>query len=83
MPSNILLKTEGWAGRGIGIVLGALAVLGQAPFHLWPIFLLSLGILFARLQKTSEADRPGKRGFSVALNAVQNLFQLCPLWSRD
>ena len=61
----IFLKTDGWSGRGIGLILGALAVLGQAPFHLWPIFLISLGILFARLQKSYEADRPGKRGFSV------------------
>jgi len=64
---NLFLKTEGWAGRFIGFTLGALAVLGQAPFHLWPIFILSLGILFARLQKAAEATRPGKRGFSVAL----------------
>jgi len=63
----LLLKTEGWTGRGIGLLLGALAVLGQAPFHFWPIFILSLGLLFARLQIAAQVDRPGKRGFSVAI----------------
>jgi len=62
-----LLKIDGWSGRGIGLILGAFAVLGQAPFHLWPIFLLSAAVLFARLQKASETDCPGKHGFSTAL----------------
>lgn len=66
-PVNFLLKIDGWTGRGIGLILGALAVLGQAPFHFWPLFILSLGILFARIQKASLGDRPGKRGFSTAL----------------
>jgi len=42
-------------------------VLGQAPFHIWPLFILSLAALFVRLQKTSAEARPGKRGFSAAL----------------
>jgi len=66
-PAQIFLKLDGWAGRSVGLILGALAVLGQAPFHLWPIFLISLGILFARLQKAAKDTRPGKRGFSAAL----------------
>lgn len=66
-PSKILLKTEGWSGRGLGLILGALGALGQAPFHLWPIFLLSAAILFARLRKASTHARPGKHGFSVAI----------------
>lgn len=63
----LLLKIDGWAGRAIGLGLGALAVLGQAPFHFWPIFICSLALLFARLQTASAADRPKRRGFSAAL----------------
>ena len=63
----LLLRTEGWAGRGIGLILGAAAVLGHAPFHIWPISILSLAVLFARLQWAAEAKQPGRLGFSVAL----------------
>lgn len=64
---SLLLRSEGWTGRGIGLILGALAVLGQAPFHIWPLSILSLAILFARLQSAAKADRPGRRGFSTAM----------------
>ena len=67
MLQGVLFRTNGWAGRGLGLVLGALAVLGHAPFHLWPIALISLACLFARLEWASQADRPGRAGFSVAL----------------
>ena len=67
MIPPILLKTEGWSARATGLILGAAAVLGQAPFHLWPIFILSLALLFVRLQAAANAKRPGRRGFSVAL----------------
>lgn len=67
MIPPILLKTEGWGARATGLILGAFAVLGQAPFHLWPIFILSFALLFARLQAAADAERPGRRGFSAAL----------------
>ncbi len=67
MHALLSSRSEGWLGRGIGLLLGALAVLGHAPFHLWPITLLSFGILYVRLQKAREAERPGRRGFSIAM----------------
>lgn len=67
MTPAFLFKLEGWGARAVGLLLGALAVLGQAPFHLWPLFLLSLGLLFARLQAAAKTERPGRRGFSAAL----------------
>ena len=67
MLQGVLSRTNGWAGRGLGLILGALAVLGHAPFHLWPIALIALACLFARLEWASQADRPGRAGFSVAL----------------
>lgn len=63
----LLLRNQGWTGRFIGVALGAIAVLGHAPFHFWPMALISFAILFARLQWAAEADRPGRRGFSTAL----------------
>ena len=62
-----MLKTQGWGGRAFGLALGAVAVLGQAPFHLWPVFIISLAFLFIRLQAAADTERPGRRGFSVAL----------------
>lgn len=67
MIPPLLLKTEGWGARAVGLLLGAVAVLGQAPFHLWPIFIVSLALLFARLQAAAKTERPGRRGFSAAL----------------
>ena len=66
-PMSILLRTEGWAGRFIGLMIGAIGVLGHPPFHFWPIALLSFAILFGRLQSVADKERPRKRGFSVAL----------------
>ena len=67
MLQSVLFRSDGWAGRALGLVFGAIAVLGHAPFHFWPIALLSLACLFARLDWASQAERPGKAGFSVAL----------------
>ena len=67
MLQGVLFRDDGWAGRGLGLVLGALAVLGHAPFHFWPIALVSFACLFVRLDWASKADRPGKAGFSAAL----------------
>ena len=67
MNPAFLLRTEGWSSRAIGLILGAAAALGQAPFHFWPIFIFSVAILFARLQMCAKTDRPGRRGFSAAM----------------
>ncbi len=80
MKAPFLLRTEGWTGRGIGLLLGALAVLGQAPFHFWPITLLSLACLFARLQWAAETDRPGRRGFSAAMWWAIGYFAAGTFW---
>ena len=80
MKTSLILRTEGWAGRGVGLALGALAVLGQAPFHLWPISLLSLACLFVRLQGATEAERPGRRGFSTAMWWAMGYFAAGTFW---
>lgn len=80
MKAPFLLRTNGWTERGLGLVLGALAVLGHAPFHFWPIALLSLAVLFARLQWAAEADYPARRGFSTALWWAMGYFAAGTFW---
>ena len=80
MKSALLLRTESWTGRFTGLAIGALGVLGHAPINLWPMALLSLGILYARLQSIRDVSRPGKRGFSVALWWAIGYFAAGTFW---
>jgi len=66
MSQALLFKTQGWTGRALSFVLGGLAVLGQAPFHFWPITLLCLALLFARLQWAASGDKPARAGLGAA-----------------
>ena len=59
---SFLLKTTGWGGRFMGMGIGAIAVLGHAPFHLWPLALLSLALLLARLKLVSDNGPSAKKG---------------------
>ncbi len=80
MQAPLILRTDGWAGRGVGLLLGALAVLGHAPFHFWPITLISLACLFGRLQWAAEAQRPGRRGFSAGMWWALGYFAAGTFW---
>ena len=80
MQAPLLLRTEGWAGRSVGLALGAMAVLGQAPYHFWPLTLISLACLFGRLQWAAEAKRPGRRGFSTAMWWALGYFAAGTFW---
>ena len=44
--------------------LGVIAVLGQAPFHLWFITIVCLACLVARLKLARKRDKPNILGFS-------------------
>ena len=77
---ELLLKTTGWQGRFVGLLLGALAVLGQAPFHFWPITLLCFAILLARLKWASGAERRGRAGFSAAFWFAFGYFMASTYW---
>ena len=61
-----VLKTTGWGGRLMGMVIGAVAVLGHAPFHWWPLTLISLALLLARLQFAAKESRHIRAGFSAS-----------------
>lgn len=55
------LTLTGWRGRGLDMFIGAVAVLGHAPFHIWPVTLLCFAYLMVRLD---DARRIHKNGFS-------------------
>lgn len=80
MNDTLLLRHTGWVGRGLGVLIGAFGVLGHAPFHIWPIALLSLAILYLRLQAAAKADRPGRAGFSVGLWWALGYFAAGTFW---
>ncbi len=78
---HAVLYLRGWKGRIFDIALGALAVLGQAPFHIWPATIFALCVLklrldFARFPSAQTASGPNgpyvqsiqtrRRGFYIA-----------------
>jgi apolipoprotein N-acyltransferase len=60
-----------WRALAIGIVLpfvaGAFAVGGFAPFYLWPLPLLSVGVLFFAWQASGSPLQAGLTGFAWGL----------------
>jgi len=78
--SELLLKTTGWRGRFVGLVLGALAVLGQAPFHFWPLTLFCFAILLARLKWASGVERRTRAGFSAGFWFAFGYFMAGTYW---
>ncbi|MDB2437498.1 apolipoprotein N-acyltransferase [Hellea sp.] len=77
---SFLLKTTGWGGRFVGLLLGAVAVLGQAPLHFWPLTVLCLSILLARLKWASGAERRGWAGFSAGFWFAFGYFMAGTYW---
>jgi len=79
-PPKLLLKTTGWSGRFTGLILGGLAVLGQAPFHFWPLTILCFAILLARLKWASGAERRTRAGFSAGFWFAFGYFMTGTYW---
>ena len=77
---SVLLKTTGWGGRFVGLMLGAVSVLGQAPLHFWPLTVLCLSILLARLKWASGAERRGRAGFSASFWFAFGYFMAGTYW---
>jgi len=77
---KVLLKTTGWSGRFVGLILGALAVLGQAPFHFWPLTILCFALLLARLKWASGAERRTRAGFSAGFWFAFGYFMAGTYW---
>jgi apolipoprotein N-acyltransferase len=56
-----LSTLEGKRGRAFDFALGAAAVLGLAPFHIWGAAILALAGLFIRLEGGKRFERPQTR----------------------
>ena len=52
---NKTLSLGGWRGRGFDFICGAIAVLGLAPFHIWPLAILCFAVLAMRLSRRADA----------------------------
>lgn len=77
---NFILRHQGWSGRAVGLALGALAVCGQAPLHVWPVTLICLATLYLRLDYASQSARPRKAGFHSAMWFALGYFGLSIFW---
>jgi len=77
---NLLLRHEGWTGRAVGLVLGGLAVCGQAPLHIWPLTLICLAALYMRLHYAAQSERPRKAGFHSAMWFALGYFGVSIFW---
>ncbi|MEE9272790.1 MAG: apolipoprotein N-acyltransferase [Robiginitomaculum sp.] len=53
-------KFTGWL---ISFALGGLAILGQAPFHIWPITILCFALFMVRLESVRGLEKPNKSAF--------------------
>jgi apolipoprotein N-acyltransferase len=66
-----VLAVGGFRGFILTVLLGAVSVLGHAPFYLWPVTIICLALLMLRLDDAHEQERPLRaafwRGFAFAL----------------
>ncbi len=58
-----LEKARGLKGFFVFFLLGCLAVLGLAPFYIWPVTLLALALFMIGLDQAAGMDTPDKVGF--------------------
>lgn len=58
-----LRHLNGWRGLAVSFLAGMLAVLALAPFHFWPIWILSLAVLLWRLDGDRRGPKPMRRSF--------------------
>ena len=58
-----VLGLVGWRGFALNFILGAVAVLGHAPFYVWPITIICLALLMLRLDRAHKYPRPLRVAF--------------------
>jgi apolipoprotein N-acyltransferase len=71
---------RGLLGFLIAAVLGALGVLGHAPFHIWPAFSISVTGLLILLDGAAKRERPLRSGFFVAWSWAFGYFLAGMFW---
>jgi len=60
---NRFVALTDWRGFAFNIGLGALSVLGHAPFYLWPVTIICFALLMLRLDAARLHAKPLRRGF--------------------
>lgn len=67
------ITRPGWPGNLLALVAGALTTLSLAPFDIWPLALLSIGILYLGLREPSPKQAAGRGwcyGFGLFVSGV-------------
>jgi apolipoprotein N-acyltransferase len=71
---------RGFIGFLIAALLGALGVLGHAPFHIWPAFALSICGLFVLMDGATARPRPMWSGFAITWSWAFGYFFAGMFW---
>jgi apolipoprotein N-acyltransferase len=71
---------RGFVGFLLATLLGALGVLGHAPFHIWPAFGVSITGLFLLLDAAPSRPRPLRSGFMIAWSWAFGYFLAGMFW---
>ena len=71
---------RGLWGFLIAVTFGALGVLGQAPFHFWPVFALSISGLLILLDGAATRPKPILSGFGIAWSWAFGYFLAGMFW---
>ena len=62
-----IFALTGWRYYALCLILGAIGILGHAPFHLWPITLLMFAVLIRALKAAETPKRAFRTGLVVGL----------------
>lgn len=80
---TLFFTAPDWQGKRsalLDIFMGGVAVLGFAPFHIFPLTLLSFAYLFLRLQNAAALKRAGRAGFNIGLRVGFGFFLFGMYW---
>lgn len=73
LPARIA-NMRGWRAHVLALGAGAAGVLGFAPFHIWPISLLSLVVLIWLMDGAHATSRPMRAGAARAFSFAYGQF---------
>lgn len=68
-----------WRGHAVDVLLGAAAALGQAPLGLWPLTIVAMAVIAARVARSGGP----RTGFWRGLAAGAGYFALAMAWIVD
>ncbi|MBO6795689.1 apolipoprotein N-acyltransferase [Maricaulis sp.] len=75
-----LRHLDGWRGLVASFLAGMLAVLALAPYHIWPVWIVSLAVLLWRLDGARRGPKPLRGGFVTGLVFGMGYFLAGTFW---